>query len=92
MNTRVLPEEKRINQHIQQNGALFRCGARVMDQVLGENDYLVENRFTIADIIASFTVKWGQSQGSIDDFAHLQAYLDRLAQREHSTLGVIGKF
>lgn len=90
MNTRVLPEEKRISAHIRQNGALFRRGARVMDQVLGEQDYLVENRFTITDIIASFAVQWGRSQGLIDDFSHLQAYLARLSQRRHSTLDAVG--
>lgn len=57
----------------------------------GKNDYLVDSRFAIAYIIASFTAKWGQSQGLIADFIHLQAYLDRLAQREFSTLGAIGQ-
>lgn len=63
-----------------------------MDQVLEEDDYLVENRFSITDIIASFAVKWGQSQGLINDFVNLQIYLDRLSKREHSTLVSIGQF
>lgn len=90
MNTRVLPQEKRISTHLKQNAALFRRGARVMDQVLGESDYLVGNRFSVTDIIASFTVQWGQSQGLIDRFENLQAYLERLSQREFSTLQSVG--
>ncbi len=90
MNTRVLPEEKRISAHLQQNGALFRRGARVMNEWLGDHDYLVADRFSVTDIIASFTVKWGQSQGLIDRFDNLPAYLDRLSEREHCTLDRIG--
>lgn len=92
MNTRVLPQEKRISEHLRQNGALFRRGARVMDQVLGESDYLVADRFSVTDIIASFTVQWGRSQGLIDGFGNLQAYLDRLSQREFCTLKAVGNF
>ncbi|MEP3226005.1 MAG: glutathione S-transferase family protein [Parasphingorhabdus sp.] len=91
MNSRVLPPEKRISGHLRQNGALFRRGARVIDQLLDEQQFLIENRFTMADIIVSFTIKWGQSQGLIDDFSNLLAYLQRLGHREHSTLSSIGR-
>lgn len=92
MNSRVLPEEKRISAHLRQNGALFRRGARVMDAFLADREYLVDNRFTITDIIASFAVQWGRSQGLIDDFPNLQSYLERLGTRPHSTLKQIGNF
>ncbi|MEO9469771.1 glutathione S-transferase family protein [Parasphingorhabdus sp.] len=91
MNTRVLPEEKRISAHLRQNGALFRRGARAMNTYLETSDYLVDNRFSVTDIIASFTVQWGRSQGLIDDFGSLHAYLDRLSGRPHSTLKAVGQ-
>ncbi len=33
-------------------------GARVLDQVLGNQGYPAVNQFTITDIVASFAVKW----------------------------------
>lgn len=86
LNTRVLPEDKRLSGHLRQNGALFRRGARVMNDVLETQEYLINNRFSVTDIVASFAIKWGKSQDLIGDFAHLNAYLQRLSEREHSTL------
>lgn len=90
MNTRVLPDDKRVSAHLEQNDALFRRGARVMNEALADADYLVGGRFSVTDIIASFTVQWGHAQGLIDDFGHLQSYLARLAVRTHSTLRPLG--
>lgn len=77
---------KRIAAHRKQNDALSRRGARVMDEALGLADYLVGGRFSVTDIIASFTVQWSHSHRLIDNFPHLQAYLARLSKREHCTL------
>lgn len=54
-------------------------------------NYLIGNRFSVIDIIASFTVQWGRSQGLIDDFCGLHAYLERLSGRPNNTLKSIGQ-
>ena len=38
------------------------------------------------DIIVSYTANWGKEDKLIGDFVHVQAYLDRLLEREHCTL------
>ncbi len=51
-----------------------------------KTDYLIEDRFTVTDIIVSYTINFGHEQGLIVEFPNLQAYLARLFQREHCTL------
>lgn len=42
--------------------------------------------FAVTDIIVGYTVSWGDNDGLIGGFENLQAYLDRLHEREHRTL------
>ena len=86
LNTFVLPEEQRITACLEQNVMMFKRSAAVLDRVLAEVDYLVENRFTVTDIIVSYTLNSGRKQGHLGDFQHLQAYLQRLFERPLCTL------
>ena len=86
MNSRVLPPDKRIDAHLEQNGKLFRRGARAMDAAIEGRDYLVGDRFTVTDIFAAFTIQWGRGQGLTGGFDNLERYLARLSAREHTTL------
>ena len=82
----VLPKEKRLSNVFEQNAQGYRRGAKVLDDKLSKQDYLVENKFSVTDIIVSFTVNWGRLLGLIDDFPNLQHYLDRVCERPHCTL------
>lgn len=82
----VIPEERHVPAIIAQNDMLFRRSAAALDRVLGETDYLIENRFTVTDIIVGYTVSFGEEQGLVREFPNLVAYLERLRQREHCTL------
>ena len=86
LNTFILPEEKRVTENIEQNIGMFKRGAAAMDQALGAADYLVENRFTVTDIIVGYTVNTGRRQGCLDGFSNLHGYLERLFARAHCTL------
>ena len=85
-NTFVLPEEDRVPAVFKQNSEAYQRAAAVMDQALGEDDYLVENRFSVTDIIAGYTVNWGRRANQNDDLPNLRSYLERLWQRPHCTL------
>ena len=80
-----MAKEQQVPAIIEQNNMLYKKGAAALDQVLGEADYLVENRFTVTDIIVGYTVYFGEEQHLLDDFPNLRAYLDRLMAREHCT-------
>ena len=63
----------------------LRRSAAVLDTALAESNYLVEDRFTVTDIIVGYTVSWGENDGLLAGFENLQAYLDQLHEREHCT-------
>lgn len=81
VNKFVLPEEKRIPVVYEQNAKLFSASAAVVDQALQENDFLVDNRFSVTDIIMGFTINWANNWELIGPFKNLQNYLDRLYER-----------
>ena len=82
----LMPKEQQVPAIVPQNNGLFRRSAAVLDAALDRTDYLIENRFTVTDIIVGYTVSWGESDGLLDGFENLGAYLDRLRMREHCTL------
>ena len=82
----VLPKDQHVPAIIQQNSMMFRRSAAALEEVLGRTAYLVENRFTVTDIIVGYTINFGHEQGLISEFPNLMAYLKRLYQREHCTL------
>ncbi len=86
INTFVLPEEKRLPAVFEQNAEQFARGAAALDSALAQTDYLVDDRFSVTDIIVSYSVHSGRRLGLIEKFANLQGYLERLFQRPHCTL------
>lgn len=86
LNTFVLPEDQRIPEILEQNKTMYRRGASALNDALSQSEYLVENRFSVTDIIVSYAVNWGHRSGLNEGFAGLDAYLERLYAREHCTL------
>lgn len=82
----VLPKEEHVPAIIEQNNKMFRRSAQALDKVLEDVNYLVENRFTVTDIIVAYTLSFGEEQGLLTEFANLRAYQERLYEREHCTL------
>ena len=82
----IIPESEHVPDIKPQNARFFRKGAAVLNQVLGQHNYLVDERFSVTDIYAAYAVNWGQEQGLMDEFPNLLAYQERLFEREHCTL------
>ena len=85
-NTFVLPKEQRKKDLFEQNNEAFVHAAKVLDKVLADKDYLINNRFSVTDILVGFTVGWGSGAGLLEKTPNLQKYLKRLKQRPHCTL------
>ena len=81
LNTFVLPEQDRLAQGFTQNEALFTQSAQVLEAALGSREFLVEDRFSVTDIIVSWTVNWGARLGLLNQAPRLLAYLERLRAR-----------
>ncbi len=81
LNTTVLPEEQRNETVVEQNTVMFKRSALVLDAHLAEHEYLVEDRFTVTDIIVGWCVNWGRRQGHLDECPALDRYTERLLAR-----------
>ena len=82
----VLPKSQHVPAIIEQNAMMFKRSAAALDAVLGNANYLIEGRFTVTDIIVSYTINFGREQDLLGEFPNLLAYLERLLKREHCTL------
>lgn len=85
-NTFVLPKEQRDKALFGQNIEAFLHAAKVLDKVMADSDYLINNRFSVTDILVGFTVGWGNGAGLLEKLPNLQNYLERLKERPHCTL------
>ena len=85
-NTFVLPKEQRIKALFEQNNKAFVHAAKVLDKVLADSDYLINDRFSVTDLLVGFTVNWGKGVGLLEEAPNLQRYLGRLKERPHCTL------
>lgn len=60
----------------------FDLGAAAVSAALGENDFLVAGRFTVADIMVGSALGWVARAGLADTLpANLEAYVARLTER-----------
>ena len=81
VNMYVLPEEERITAGFEQNVKMFQRSAAVPEAHLARTDYLVENRFTVTDIIVGWCLNWARRLGHLEEFPALRRYVDRLLAR-----------
>ena len=81
VNSYVLRVARRIDAGFEQNAMMFERSAAALNDVLLRKDFLVEDRFTVTDISAGWTVNWGRRQGLIDHLGGLKAYAERLLER-----------
>jgi glutathione S-transferase len=60
----------------------FRAAARVVDDALAGHEYLVGDRFGVADVVVGSVLSWADDVALLgDDFPGLSAYLRRLRAR-----------
>ena len=85
-NTFVLPEEQRITALFEQNNKAYIKSAKVLNEALGDAEYLIGNKFSVIDILVGATLSWGKYAGLLEDAPNLQNYLDRLKERPHCPL------
>ena len=85
-NTFVYPEDKRVAEILPQNANETKRALAVLDDYLAEREYLVDGRFTVADIFTGYAVNWARRAGLAGEFPHVQAYVERLLARPLCTL------
>ena len=81
VNTFVLPAEERVDAGLEQDVKMFKRSALVLDAHLARHDYLVDDRFSVTDIVVGWCVNWGRRQGHLGECPALGRYLERLLDR-----------
>ncbi len=82
MHSRVLPESKRDADRASRNRGVLQAPLRVLDQALRDRDYLVEERFTVADLNVAAVLSWCKPAGvDLNEFPDLEAWLARCLAR-----------
>ncbi len=85
MHTRVLPEDKRDPQRARRNAGLLKRPIGILDQALEGREYLVEDRFTVADLNVAAVLSWAKpAQFALENYPNLEAWLDRCLARPAS--------
>jgi glutathione S-transferase len=82
----LYPEERRVPEVIKQNTREIYSGLKAVDAALSSADFLVGNKFSVADIIVGWTINWARRSDLLDEYKSLSEYLSRLFQREHCSL------
>ena len=79
--TTLYPEDERVAAVIQPNNGEIAKALAVLNSTLDVADYLVDERFTVTDIVAAWSVNWARRMGYLEPYNALQAYLQRLFER-----------
>lgn len=77
----IVPEDERVPEMYDYNRRAYRASAVALEEALSQTEYLINNRFSVTDIIVGWTCHFGQKMGYNDGFANIDAYLTRLMQR-----------
>lgn len=82
MHKRVLPEHKREAEKLTRNEGILRQPLKILDQALAGRDYLVDGRFTVADLNLAAVLGWAKpARLSLKDYPNLSDWLKRCLDR-----------
>lgn len=85
----ILPEAERLPIVFPQNEAAAKNGLGVIDAEMKGKDWLIENRFSVTDIIMGYAVGWAYFLGMTKGMTHLNAYVERMLARPHCPYGAM---
>lgn len=84
--TWFLPEDERVAAIVEPNNREAYSALAVLDRALAEDDYLVDNTFSVTDIFVGYAINWARRAKVLEGFDNLEGYLGRLLAREHCPL------
>jgi len=81
LHTVMLPEVQRSTTQAEEARKNFAVVAQVLEKALGGKQFLVGDRFSVADIMIGSTLGWAQMLGMLGGYPQLEAYVGSLAAR-----------
>ncbi|MFQ5438719.1 MAG: glutathione S-transferase family protein [Paracoccaceae bacterium] len=80
-NTFVLPQERRVPAIRPTLKWEFARSMRILEKRLGDNEFLMGDAFTVADILTAHCGTWARSAGFDFDAPRVSDYIDRMIAR-----------
>ncbi len=77
----ALPEDKRIPQAIELGEWEFQKALKVFGTMLGDNQYVLGDEFSVADIVAGHTLSWAQGFEQKIELDNVKEYASRVLTR-----------
>jgi glutathione S-transferase len=77
----IVPEEERVPEMYDFNRNAYRKSAVALELALESNDYLINNSFSITDVIVGWTCHFATRLGYNEGFDNINAYVARLMER-----------
>jgi len=83
----IVPDEEKVPEMYDYNRNAYRNSAAAIEAALAGNDYLINDKFSMADIIVGWTCHFAHGlDGYNDGFDNINAYVSRLMQRPKCVL------
>lgn len=80
-NTAIYPEAKRLPADVEQATGECKAMLAVLEQHMQGREYLVDDRLSVADLNAAYTLDWAREAGMLGDSPVLGAYVERMYAR-----------
>ena len=77
----VYPKEKRVRQMLDVAAWEFQRATNVLAQKMGKREFLVDDRFTMADILLARTLIWARVYKLDYDHSEIESYVQRISGR-----------
>ena len=78
---KVLPTASQTRVSKEEAGQWFDKVCEPLNQLLKNNDYLVENRFSTTDVVASGVLLWASLLGMLETESPVKSYVTKLKER-----------
>ena len=87
----IVPDDEKVPEMYGYNRNAYRMSAPALEMALQDNDYLINNRFSITDVIVGWTCHFATRLGYNDGFDNINAYVARLMERPACALPEVEK-
>ena len=81
IHTRVLAPEQRVESEVKAAREEFSLVGQILSAALHDREFIVENRFTAADVMIGSICAWAQISGLLREQPVLSTYVKNLSQR-----------
>ena len=87
----IVPDEEKVPEMYDYNRKAYRGSAPALENALADMDYLINNKFSVTDIIVGWTCHFAERLGYNEGFPNINAYLARLMERPACALPAVEK-